>query len=797
MQHSKTKGLVYAVLITGFLVFMIPSMAGAEDEATVFFEAGKQTVHLEKQLTAHVINGQERTSIELMLNGNSAYAYKAELVHTSEIKVQQVDGETYATVVYRYIGSSNAVMFEVLHVHNGNLQSIYQSDTFERAQLEWEDGRMTLTYPSYETDDVMTDPSKLVTQSFILTAGSVKAEEKQVEVIEEKQSKSNLLASGKNPSAAEMNKILTEEALKAGIAPEILKAIAYQESGWQQYWTSVPTSIKKCKKSDKTLPYDGTNVKLGYDCIGIGVMQVSNHMYMKEGAEKEAYIDRLKNDLRFNIQEGIAILKDKWNYHRSGLIPTVNNNDPMVIENWYFAILAYNGLLQRNNPIDNAYAAYQEKVLERIADYSLLDLNPFPTHKLNPYADGSLMRFDNKNVTIDGPVHYSSQSLKSGDTAYVTVNGLNVRGTAGGSVIGKLNKGTKVTVTGKYAGTNSFYEHYVWVPVQAGNVKGWVASSYLSPTNDYIDAFHLQGDTRYETGVSIANHGWHMERPDTVVIGRGDLPIDALTGSVLAAKTGGPLLLTQINKLTPSVAKELKRLNPTTVYILGGNKTAISTTVENEIKKSFKHVKRIEGDTRYETASQIAEEVIGNGSAPEIFVTTGDDKSSDALAIAPYAGSKNIPILLTGATKLNKNVSNFISKHGVKKATIIGGDKVITPTVEKELNKLLGASNVKRISGTDRFATSIAIADTYYVNKTLTPGKFFIAQGLETADALAAAPFAAKLNAPIILTLPHKIPTDINTWLKNRVKAKQNLYFLGGEKAIQTKVRNQFLQIIR
>src|SRR5699024_7297681 len=154
-------------------------------------------------------------------------------------------------------------------------------------------------------------------------------------------------------------------------------------------------------------------------------------------------------------------------------------------------------------------------------------------------------------------------------------------------------------------------------------------------------------------------------------------------------------------------------------------------------------------------------------------------------------------ILLTGATKLNKNVSNFISKHDVKKATIIGGDKVITPTVEKELNKLLGASNVKRVSGNDRFATSTAIADTYYVNKTLTPSKFFIAQGLETADALAAAPFAATLNAPIILTLPHKVPTDINTWLKNRVKAKQNLYFLGGEKAIQTKVRNQFLQIIR
>src|SRR5699024_4496016 len=208
------------------------------------------------------------------------------------------------------------------------------------------------------------------------------------------------------------------------------------------------------------------------------------------------------------------------------------------------------GLLPRNNPLDNAYVAYQEKVFQRIENYSLLDINPFPTYKLKPYKlDNGQMRFHNTNVKMEGPEDLTGQSREKGNTARVNVNGVNVRNSAGGTVINSFNTGTKVTVTGKYAGNNSRVNQYVWLPVKASNgVSGWVASSYLNPSNDYMDIYRLYGDTRYETSVSVANTGWHWRQPTDVIIGRGDLPIDALTGSVLAAAKDSPLLLTQTNK---------------------------------------------------------------------------------------------------------------------------------------------------------------------------------------------------------------------------------------------------------
>ena len=46
----------------------------------------------------------------------------------------------------------------------------------------------------------------------------------------------------------------------------------------------------------------------------------------------------------------------------------------------------------------------------------------------------------------------------------------------------------------------------------------------------------------------------------------------------------------------------------------------------------------------------------------QIFVTTSDDKSPDALSIAFYAGEKNIQILFTESDHLSQSVKKFIRK---------------------------------------------------------------------------------------------------------------------------------------
>ncbi len=78
--------------------------------------------------------------------------------------------------------------------------------------------------------------------------------------------------------------------------------------------------------------------------------------------------DRLKNDIVYNIQAGVEILARM--FERTDL-PSINDGDRDVLENWYFAVMAYNGTKPVNSPIVQATGernpgAYQEKIFRII-----------------------------------------------------------------------------------------------------------------------------------------------------------------------------------------------------------------------------------------------------------------------------------------------------------------------------------------------------------------------------------------------------------------------------------------------
>ncbi|WP_234982563.1 cell wall-binding repeat-containing protein [Ornithinibacillus halophilus] len=773
----------FSILILSMIVFLTP--------LTLFADETKHKLSDTKEL---IINNGVESSIKITESGKATFQKSLTLVKIADVQMIEVNNEKLVVVTYRHDGSSNALFFELLRLGDEEVKSLFTSETYDRGHLEINNHTIEVRYPIYENGAVKTDPTKLVLETFNLSETGVVETDTQLKDIEKPRfSLFKMASDNENLPYHEVNEMLTEEAIAANVSPEIVKAIAYQESGWQHYWETVPETVQNCSN------YDGTNVKLGYDCIGIGIMQISDQIYMDEGPEKEEYIERLKTDIRFNIQEGIRILKEKWNYSKAGLIPEINDNDPMVIENWYFAIMAYNGLLPRNNPLEKPFSpngAYQEEVLERIQDFTLLDIHPFPTHLLDPYEENGRLKFHTTNFQIDGPFNYSSQLLEEGDISYVTENGLHLRDAPGGNVIGSLNKGTKVTITGSFVGTNSRFNQYVWLPIETDSGQaGYVASSYLSPLQNYMKKYRLSGSRRYETSVSISNFGWHWDQPSTVVIGRGDLPIDALTGSVLASGLDSPLLLTQNNTLTDSVKKEITRLNPSKVYILGGS-AAISPEVEDSLGQLVgeSNVERISGTNRYETASIIGNQVSDiTDDMDEVFVTTGDENSSDALAIAPYAGENNIPILLTKKNKLNQHVIDFIQENNISKVTIIGGTNAVSDAVLGELDSLV--DSIERISGSTRYTTATEIVERYYdLNKI---SRIFFAQGMQIVDALSGSPLATKLNSPILLTKNNTIPAEMKKWLRDNVATKPNLYLLGGTSAVSNNVASQLIDILK
>ncbi len=282
----------------------------------------------------------------------------------------------------------------------------------------------------------------------------------------------------------------------------------------------------------------------------------------------------------------------------------------------------------------------------------------------------------------------------------------------------------------------------------------------------------LAGIDRYETSVAISQDGW-KQSSDVVVLGRGDLSVDALTGSVLAKKYNAPLLLTKNKELPTVVESELDRLQPKKVYILGGP-AAISEVVIKQLstKGYISDIERISGENRYETSIAVANEI---GNSNQVIVTTGDEKSPDALSIAPYAASKQIPIVLTDGEKLSEATSSYINAARPVKATIIGGVNAVSKSVAEALGPV---PTVDRVAGENRYETSVKIAQTFdFENNSV-----FFANGEVFIDALPGSPFAAAMGAPVILTKHNTFTNEVEQYLKQAIS--REYYFLGGEAAI-------------
>ncbi len=119
----------------------------------------------------------------------------------------------------------------------------------------------------------------------------------------------------------------------------LLKAISVQESvAWHQF--CVPTG-PTCTGVSQTI--------IAFDC-GYGLMQVTSGMRTGETSAYDANL--VASDPAYNVSVGSQILGQKW-----AATPSVGDNRLDVIEDWYIATWAYNGLAFKNNPNNPAYPA--------------------------------------------------------------------------------------------------------------------------------------------------------------------------------------------------------------------------------------------------------------------------------------------------------------------------------------------------------------------------------------------------------------------------------------------------------
>lgn len=270
----------------------------------------------------------------------------------------------------------------------------------------------------------------------------------------------------------------------------------------------------------------------------------------------------------------------------------------------------------------------------------------------------------------------------------------------------------------------------------------------------------LKGKNRYETASMIAGNMGDYESVILVNADNNNLS-DGLSASGLAGVVKAPILL--VHKNTIPNETQLRIDIAKNIYIIG-SENSISKSLEQKLgdeNKGAFNVKRIGGQNRFETSTNVAKEILRiKGGIGKVFVTNGYKGAADAMSISAVAARDGEPVILTNGSRLDPESSNIVEQ--TRNIFVVGGSN----SVSTSLVSSLGA---KRIAGVNRYGTNADVIKTFYKIK---PSRYYLSDGYKLVDALTGGPLAGKLISPIVLVGPNSN--------KSMLKGAEDLVALGG-----------------
>jgi putative cell wall-binding protein len=259
----------------------------------------------------------------------------------------------------------------------------------------------------------------------------------------------------------------------------------------------------------------------------------------------------------------------------------------------------------------------------------------------------------------------------------------------------------------------------------------------------------LAGVDRVATSVAVSQAGWPSGAPE-VVLAAGDRYAEALPASVLAAARRGPLLLTTGSTLADDVRDELDRLGATRVTIVG----SVPTEVDAALAEPGRTVERVGvADDATTTAVEVAAAI---GGASGTVVLVNGDRFADGVSATAIAAGRGWPVLLTTGTTIPQRTVDEWRALGVRAVELVGGTSVISQKVEdfvRASGRCAGAAGctVERLSGVDRYATSVAVVERSLALGGRTASSVLLGTGTSYADVLSSGPLASQLGGLALL----------------------------------------------
>ena len=287
----------------------------------------------------------------------------------------------------------------------------------------------------------------------------------------------------------------------------------------------------------------------------------------------------------------------------------------------------------------------------------------------------------------------------------------------------------------------------------------------------------IAGATRFETSMAIADklkEKLGVEKFDNVVITNGEGFADALSATYLAKVKNAPILI--VNESTADEISEYVKKNAAenaNIYIIGGE-GAVSKKIADKIpgKKI-----RLHGASRFETNLEVLKAA---GIEDQDIAFCNAYNFADALSVS--AAGK--PVMLVDNSLDSAQIA-YLKTLKSKKFYLIGGQNVVSKAVENEASKL---GKVERIAGSDRFATSRAVAEKFFTGEHK---KAYLTYGFNFPDGLCVGVLCAVDNSPLLLVNNENMD-EAAAYITN---AKvQKCIVLGGDNLISSEAASKLLK---
>jgi len=304
----------------------------------------------------------------------------------------------------------------------------------------------------------------------------------------------------------------------------------------------------------------------------------------------------------------------------------------------------------------------------------------------------------------------------------------------------------------------------------------------------------IGGAGRFDTAALAAKTAFpDWTGVDTVVVACGDdrAASDPLAASGLAGAYNAPLLLVSSTSVPKATSNAIAEMPAGVDVIVVGGTGSVPSSVATALGKiaTVDAVTRISGNNRYDTAAKVARAMktkLGPGMPTTALIANGADSRSfgDALSLSPIASAQHYPLLLVAANSVPSETSAALRDLGLTTRYIAGGTSVVSAGVASKLGVPAG----NRMSGKDRFATSVAVA-----RRAISEGwndGHTIGVAAKAADALAGGVALGAVGGVLVLTPSGSLDSGVRNLISENVGEMLNLYIFGGTQSVTPAVQN-------